>query len=189
MSPRGVDDMAISGRALPIALGGWSIVMAIIVLVIWVGTVAYTDDQLVRMSNTPGMIGKLVRDREGNVRGRVHDVVIYWRSGEYTEYAVLSSGGFLGVGEDHVAVPWEALTPNTRKDHFVLNLNQVQLNEDPELVVYRLYDRSFAAGLGAGRSPAASAARAMMDSIESAHNVSGARSFGIQHAMEQKFTR
>lgn len=114
--------------------------MARIVLVIWVGTVASADDRMVRMSNSPGTIGKLVKDREGKVLGRIHDVVFHWRSDGYTEYVVLSLGGFWGVGEDHVAVPWEVLTPSTRKEHFVVNTNQVQLSEDHELVGYRFYD-------------------------------------------------
>jgi sporulation protein YlmC with PRC-barrel domain len=164
-------------------------VMARIVLVIWAGTVASADDQLVRMSTPPSMIGKLVTDREGNVLGRIRDVVFHWRSDGYAEYAVLSIGGFWDVGEDHVAVPWEVLTPSTRKEHFVVNTNQVQLSEDHELVGYRFYDRSFAAVLGGGRSTAASAARAMMDNIESGATASGTSAFGIQHTMEQNYGR
>jgi sporulation protein YlmC with PRC-barrel domain len=189
MSWSGVDHMAISGQSLPIAIVGWSIVMARIVLVIWVGTVASADDRMVRMSNSPGTIGKLVKDREGKVLGRIHDVVFHWRSDGYTEYVVLSLGGFWGVGEDHVAVPWEVLTPSTRKEHFVVNTNQVQLSEDHELVGYRFYDRSFAAVLRGGRSTASSAAGAMMDNIESAATASGTSAFGIQHTMEQNYGR
>lgn len=160
-----------------------------IVLVIWVGTVAYADDQLVKGANTPGMIGQLVTDREGNSLGKIQDVVLHWRSHGYAEYVVLSFGGFLGVGEAHVAVPWEALTPNTRKDHFVLKMNKAQLNEYPQLLVYHFYDRSFAAVLGAGRSTAAPSAHAVMDNIESAEPASAPRSFDRHHAMEQKFAR
>ena len=166
--------MAISVRALPIAAIGWGIVTARIVLVIWVGTVAYADDQLVKRSVTPDMIGKLVTDREGNSLGKIQDVVLHWRSDGYAEYAVLSFGGFLGVGEAHVAVP---------------KMNKAQLNEYPQLLVYRFYDRSFAAALGAGRSTADSSAHAMTDNIESAEPASAPRSFGRHHAMEQKFAR
>jgi sporulation protein YlmC with PRC-barrel domain len=181
--------MAISVRALPIAILGWGIVIVRIVLPIWVGTVAYADDQVVRMSNPTDMTGKLVKDREGNFLGRIQDMVFHWHSDGYTEYAVLSLGGVFGEGDGHVAVPWEALTPSTRKDHFVLNMNKVQLNDYPELVVYRFYDRSFATVLGANRSTAASSAHAMMDHIKSAASASEPRSFGIQNAMAQEFKR
>ncbi len=189
MSKSGVDQMAIFVRALPIAILRWGIVLVRIVLVIWVGTVAYADDQMVRMSNTTDMIGKLVKDGEGNFLGRIHDLVFHWRSDGYTEYAVLSLGGLFGEGEEHVAVPWEALKKDTRKDHFVLNMNKVELNDYPELVVYRLYDRSFAAVLGADRSTAASSANATKDHIKPAAKTSGTRSFGLQHAMVQEFKR
>jgi sporulation protein YlmC with PRC-barrel domain len=189
MSTSDGDHMAIFVQIRPMAILRWSMVMVRIVLVIWVGTVAYADNQMVRMSHTTDMIGKLVKDGEGNVLGRIHDLVFHWRSDGYTEYAVLSLGGLFGEGEEHIAVPWEALKQDTRKDHVVLNLSKVELNDDPELVVYRLYDRSFAAVLGAGRSTAASSAHAMMDNIESAANASWTRSFGIQNSMVQDFKR
>ncbi|MGE0468323.1 MAG: PRC-barrel domain-containing protein [Nitrospira sp.] len=189
MSPSDGNHMASCGRPRPIAPVRWVTVMARIVLVIWAGTVASADEQPVRMSTPPSMIGKLVTDREGNVLGRIRDVVFHWRSDGYAEYAVLSMGGFWDVGEAHVAVPSRALSPNTRKDHFALNMNKVQLNEDPELVVYRLYDRSVAAVLGAGRSPAAPSADAMGDNIVSTENVSETTSFGIRHVMKPEFTR
>jgi sporulation protein YlmC with PRC-barrel domain len=173
---------------------GWGIVTMRIVLVIWVGTVAYADDQIVRMSHSTDMTGKLVKDREGNFLGRIQDMVFHWHSDGYTEYAVLALGGGFGEGEEHVAVPhvavpWEALTPNTRKGHFVLNMNKVQLNDYSELVVYRLYDRSFAAVLGVGRSTAALSANATKNNIKPAAKTSGTRSFGLQHAMVQEFKR
>ncbi len=189
MSTSGGDHTTLSVRALLIALVGWGIVMARIVLVIWVGTVASADAQLVRTANPSDMIGKVVKDREGRVLGRIHDVVFHWRSDAYTEYAVLSCGGWWGVGEGHVAVPGEALTPNTRKNHFVLNMDKGQLNEAPDFVVYRLYDRSFADVLGGDRSMAASAAHAMMDTIASTEAAWGRGALGIQPAVETEFNR
>lgn len=167
----------------------WSIVIARLVLMIWVGTVAYADDQMMRISNTADLTGTLVKDPEGKVLGRIQDVVFHWRSDGYTEYAVLSLGGFWREGDRQIAVPRKALMPNPMKDHFVLNMNQVQLNEDPELVAYRLYDRSFVGVLGAARSPAASSAPAMMDHSASAEHVWETRLFSIQHVMESELTR
>jgi sporulation protein YlmC with PRC-barrel domain len=181
--------MAISVPSLPIAILGWSLVIMRIVLVVWVGTVAYADDQMVRMSNTTDRMGKVVKDRKGNFLGRIQDMVFHWHSDGYIEYAVLSLGGVFGGGEERVAVPWEALTPNSRNDHLVLNMNKVQLNDYHELVVYRFYDRSFAAVLGVGRSTADLSANATKDHIKSAANASGTRSFGIQNAMVQELKR
>lgn len=194
MSKSNAKQVAIAVRALPNAIMlGWDIIIVTIVLVVWIGTTAYADDQddqMVRMSNAADMIGKLVKDQEGNSLGRIQDLVFHWRSDGYTEYAVLSLGGLFGLREEYVAVPWEALTLNVRKDHFVLNMKKVQLKDLPEFVLYRFYDRSLAAVLGADRPAAASSAHVIMkNNIESAANVSGIRGFEVQSALEQEFSR
>lgn len=46
-------------------------------------------------------------------------------------YAVLSFGGFLGIGEKLFAVPWSALTLDTRRKCFVLGIDKEKLKEAP----------------------------------------------------------
>ena len=46
-------------------------------------------------------------------------------------YAVLSFGGFLGLGEKLFAVPWSALTSNTVNQRFVLNVEKESLKDAP----------------------------------------------------------
>jgi len=52
--------------------------------------------------------GATVRNMENEELGSIEDTVIDPQSGEIS-YVVVSIGGFLGVGEKLVAVPWDAL--------------------------------------------------------------------------------
>jgi PRC-barrel domain len=46
-------------------------------------------------------------------------------------YAVLSFGGFLGMGDRLFAVPWRALTLDTANKRFTLNASKEQLKNAP----------------------------------------------------------
>lgn len=46
-------------------------------------------------------------------------------------YAVLSFGGFLGMGEKLFAVPWSALSLDTTKKRFILNVEKERLKDAP----------------------------------------------------------
>jgi hypothetical protein len=46
-------------------------------------------------------------------------------------YAVMSFGGFLGIGGKLFAVPWNALTLDTKKKYFVLNVDKDRLENAP----------------------------------------------------------
>lgn len=52
------------------------------------------------------------------------------RSGRVS-YAVLSFGGFLGMGQKLFAVPWEALELDTSEKRFVLNVEKGRLKDAP----------------------------------------------------------
>lgn len=47
-------------------------------------------------------------------------------------YAVMSFGGFLGVGHSHYPVPWGALTFDTTLGGFRTNITEQQLKDAPE---------------------------------------------------------
>jgi hypothetical protein len=46
-------------------------------------------------------------------------------------YAVLSSGGFLGIGDKLLAIPWHALTLDTGRKCFVLNMTAERVKNAP----------------------------------------------------------
>jgi len=60
-----------------------------------------------RASQAIGMGGFKVHTRDGESIGNVDDLVFDLESGEI-RYAAVSVGGFLGIGDTLVAVPWKA---------------------------------------------------------------------------------
>ncbi|NLX06620.1 MAG: PRC-barrel domain containing protein [Phycisphaerae bacterium] len=46
-------------------------------------------------------------------------------------YAVLSHGGFLGIGEQLFAVPWAALELDDQREAYVLDVTPAQLEQAP----------------------------------------------------------
>jgi sporulation protein YlmC with PRC-barrel domain len=89
------------------------------------------------------LIGKDVVNMEGETLGEVRDF-IHDENGEIS-LAILSHGGFMGMGEKDVAVPYSALSFSESEDHFVLNVSKDQLAGAPEIRGdENLSDRSFA---------------------------------------------
>jgi sporulation protein YlmC with PRC-barrel domain/ElaB/YqjD/DUF883 family membrane-anchored ribosome-binding protein len=62
------------------------------------------------------MIGAEVRNRQGDELGNMHDIILAMDG--RAEQAVVSVGGYLGVGEKLVVVPYDSLT--FARDHAVL---------------------------------------------------------------------
>jgi len=76
-------------------------------------------------------IGANVENPQGQNLGDVKDVVIDRASGRIV-YAVVSFGGFLGMGEKLFAVPWGAFSqPRADKDTFVLATDKERLKNAP----------------------------------------------------------
>ncbi len=63
--------------------------------------------------------------------GDVKRVMIDKLSGKVA-YAVLSFGGFLGIGEDYYPVPWSILTYDTNLGGYRTNLNADRLKNAPK---------------------------------------------------------
>src|SRR5262245_42681617 len=67
------------------------------------------------------VIGGKVRNRKGEDLGTIKDLMIDLNEGR-TVYAVLTFGGFLGLGSKLFPVPWGALTYKPDKQVFILNV-------------------------------------------------------------------
>jgi hypothetical protein len=63
--------------------------------------------------------------------GQIDHLMIDKGSGRVA-YAVMSFGGFLGVGHSHYPVPWGALTFDTTLGGFRTNITEQQLRDAPE---------------------------------------------------------
>lgn len=80
--------------------------------------------------NTDDITGSDVRNLEDENLGSVSDLVIDPASGELT-YVVVARGGFLGFGEDYVAVPWERFSATPGLNTLVLNMDPETLQDAP----------------------------------------------------------
>ena len=76
------------------------------------------------------LIGNNVVNHKGDDLGEIKEVMLDMRSGKVA-YAVLSFGGFLGMGKKLFAVPWNALTLDTKNKCFVLNVEKDSLKDAP----------------------------------------------------------
>ena len=65
--------------------------------------------------------------------GSIERVMIDKISGKVA-YAVLSFGGFLGMGEDYYPVPWPTLKYDTNLGGYLVNLTKDQLANAPKYI-------------------------------------------------------
>jgi sporulation protein YlmC with PRC-barrel domain len=62
--------------------------------------------------------------------GEIEEIILDKKTGQ-AYYAVLSFGGFLGLGEKLFTVPWSALDYQPSKEGFVLDVSKERLKEAP----------------------------------------------------------
>ena len=74
--------------------------------------------------------GTAVYDRGGEKLGSIHSVMIDKISGKVA-YAVMSFGGFLGMGDSYHPLPWHVLTYDTGQGGYVVDLDRNKLEEAP----------------------------------------------------------
>ena len=76
------------------------------------------------------LIGNDVYNQKEEDLGNIKEIMLDTHTGNVC-YAVLSSGGFLGMGEKLFAVPWSALTLDTENKRFTLNVEADRLKNAP----------------------------------------------------------
>ena len=74
------------------------------------------------------IIGSDVRNKAGEKIGDIRDLVVDNNGG--IRLAIVSTGGFLGVGDRLHAVPWDAMTLGARDDH-ILDIDKAHLQNTP----------------------------------------------------------
>jgi sporulation protein YlmC with PRC-barrel domain len=83
-----------------------------------------------RVMSAGTLAGDRVRNSAGEDLGKIEEIMLDVPSGRVA-YAVLSFGGFLGMGNKLFAVPWEALTLDEHEHEFVLNVDKQTLENAP----------------------------------------------------------
>jgi hypothetical protein len=74
--------------------------------------------------------GDAVRNTAGEDLGKVNEIMIDVPTGRVA-YAVLSFGGFLGMGDKLFALPWSALTLDEDEKCFILDVDKRTLENAP----------------------------------------------------------
>ncbi|HVW53558.1 MULTISPECIES: PRC-barrel domain-containing protein [unclassified Trinickia] len=74
--------------------------------------------------------GDKILSTDGDEVGKVKDIMLDVQTGRIA-YVVMSSGGFLGIGDKLMAIPWSALTLDTTRKCFLLALSSERIRNAP----------------------------------------------------------
>lgn len=89
-----------------------------------------TLDENASVISASKVTGTNVYNTAGELLGEINDVMIDKRSGKIA-YAIMSFGGFLGIGEQYHPLPWATLKYDTRQGGYVVGLTKEQLQGAP----------------------------------------------------------
>lgn len=71
-----------------------------------------------------------VLSSDGEEVGKIKEIMLDVQGGRIA-YAVMASGGFLGIGNKLLAIPWSALTLDTSRKCFLLSVSSGRVKEAP----------------------------------------------------------
>jgi hypothetical protein len=87
-------------------------------------------DETQRLIASDRVEGTTVFDRDGKSLGSVRNFMVDKMTGKVA-YAVMSFGGFLGIGERYHPLPWKTLAYDSRLGGYVVDLTREQLENGP----------------------------------------------------------
>src|SRR5690349_7504323 len=74
--------------------------------------------------------GTVVRRLNGEKIGTIQRLMVYKVSGNVA-YAVLRFGGFFGIGDKHLPIPWSSLKYDTNTESYHVAISEAELKEAP----------------------------------------------------------
>lgn len=74
--------------------------------------------------------GTQVVNSQGQDLGRLEELMLNLKNGR-VDYAVLSFGGILGIGDKLFAVPWKALQVDQTNEQIIMNVTREKLENAP----------------------------------------------------------
>lgn len=83
-----------------------------------------------RVLTASTLLGDRVRNPKGEHLGNIEEIMIDLPTGRVA-YAVISFGGFIGIGDKLFAVPWSALCIDQGEREFVLDVSRETLENAP----------------------------------------------------------
>ncbi len=94
------------------------------------GSGSVATDETDRLIASNKVEGTVVYNRQGERLGTVYNFMVDKRSGQVA-YAVMSFGGFLGMGGSYHPLPWKVLTYDTGKGGYMVDLDKDRLQKAP----------------------------------------------------------
>ncbi|RPI71279.1 MAG: PRC-barrel domain containing protein [Ignavibacteriales bacterium] len=76
------------------------------------------------------LTGDKVTNRAGEDLGKIEEIMLDTDEGRIA-YAVVSFGGFLGIGDKYFAIPWKTLKLDTDNKQFLLDVPKERLENAP----------------------------------------------------------
>ncbi len=103
-----------------------------------------STDETNRLIASDKVEGTAVYNRQGDRLGSIANFMVEKRSGQ-VEYAVLSFGGFLGIGSDYYPLPWEVLDYDPNQGGYVIDMDKEVLEKAPRYSREKepAFDRSY----------------------------------------------
>ena len=89
-----------------------------------------TTQAIPRVLSAGTLTGSDVKNPQGEKLGQIEEIMISLDSG-HVSYAVLSFGGFMGMGDKLFAVPWSKFRPNPEDESMTLNVAKETLQKAP----------------------------------------------------------
>lgn len=89
-----------------------------------------TEGQQINAFMVEKIIGSKVMNLKGEALGKIENLVVDIDTGRIV-YAVLESGGFLGIGDKLLPVPWTSLAALPSEGIFFLNRSKEQMEQAP----------------------------------------------------------
>lgn len=107
-------------------------------------------DETERLIASDKVEGTPVYGRDGERLGKIENFMVGKRSGK-VEYAVLSFGGFMGMGDRHYPLPWRELTYDERVGGYVVDMTERDLDRAPSHWADESprYDRGYSSDINA----------------------------------------
>jgi len=93
-------------------------------------TIHHADGPGPDVLDAASLTGEKVVNGDGEDLGKIEAIMLDVNSGQIA-YAVLSFGGFLGMGSKLFAIPWSALVLDAKKKRFVFNVSKERLESAP----------------------------------------------------------
>src|SRR5271156_3822285 len=92
--------------------------------------VEIATDETHNLISTDKVVGSAVYNRQGDHLGSVYGLMVNKLNGQVA-YAIMSFGGFLGMGESYHPLPWRVLTYDPKLGGYVVDIDRDRLENAP----------------------------------------------------------